>query len=331
MSKKINLDVCRFIVSFLIIAIHISPFEKISMTFDFFFTRILGRIAVPLYLMITGYYILDKSLKDQNVLKKYTKKILKVYIFCIILYLPINIYTGKFAFFDFWGIIKDLLINGTLYHLWYFPALILGLWIIYYLIKKVGEDKTFLITIVLYSIGLLGDSYYGITLSSSILKHIFDIIFYICDYTRNGLFFVPIFIYMGYKIKHYESKNNYDLFLFLTYFLFMTLEGMLLHWLKYQRHDSMYIFLMPVMFYLFSFLMNKSVDSNKYLRNLATGIYIFHPFVIVLIRFIFGFFGTEKIFIQSNFIFYIIVSLATLCLVVVIEKVKEFFYERCKF
>ena len=55
MSKKINIDIWRFIVSFLIVAIHISPFAKISPEFDFFFTRILGRIAVPLFLMLLYY------------------------------------------------------------------------------------------------------------------------------------------------------------------------------------------------------------------------------------------------------------------------------------
>ena len=79
MGKKLNIDIWRFIVSFLIVAIHISPFDKISPEFDFFFTRILGRIAVPLFLMITGYYILDKSLNDVKILKDYTKKILKIW------------------------------------------------------------------------------------------------------------------------------------------------------------------------------------------------------------------------------------------------------------
>lgn len=75
MIKKLNIDIYRFIASFLIIAIHISPFYKINSEFDFFFTRILCRIAVPLFLMITGYYILDKSLKDIKVLKDYTVKL----------------------------------------------------------------------------------------------------------------------------------------------------------------------------------------------------------------------------------------------------------------
>ena len=143
MSKKINIDIWRFIVSFLIVAIHISPFAKISPEFDFFFTRILGRTAVPLFLMITGYYILDRALKDKQVLVDYTKKILKIYLLCILLYLPINIYMGSFKNTDIITILKDFFINGTLYHLWYFPALIVGVWITYYLVKKLSAGFCF--------------------------------------------------------------------------------------------------------------------------------------------------------------------------------------------
>ena len=153
-NNKMNIDVWRFIVSFLIVAIHISPFDKISPQFDFFFTRILGRIAVPLFLMITGYYILDKSINDIKRIKEYTKKIIKIYLFCIILYIPINIYMGKFANISFIQIIKDIFINGTLYHLWYFPALILGIWITYFLIKKLGNN--FLIRSLSFHFNIIG-------------------------------------------------------------------------------------------------------------------------------------------------------------------------------
>jgi len=66
MSKKINIDVWRFVLAFLIVAIHISPFDNISPNFDFFFTRILGRIAVPLFLMITGYYLLYDGVNNNE-------------------------------------------------------------------------------------------------------------------------------------------------------------------------------------------------------------------------------------------------------------------------
>ncbi len=137
MNKKINIDVARFVVSFLVIAIHISPFININQEFNFFFYKnIRKNCSTIIFFMITGYFVIDGCLKDKNKLKKYTIKILKIYLFCIILYLPINIYMGKFNNISIFSIIKDILINGTLYHLWYFPALILGIWITYYFIKN---------------------------------------------------------------------------------------------------------------------------------------------------------------------------------------------------
>ena len=323
MSKKINIDIWRFIVSFLIVAIHISPFAKISPEFDFFFTRILGRIAVPLFLMITGYYILDRALKDKQVLVDYTKKILKIYLLCILLYLPTNIYMGSFKNIDIITILKDFFINGTLYHLWYFPALILGIWITYYFIKKLGNRKTFITVIVLYIIGLLGDSYYGLTRNVCVLSYIYDFIFKISDYTRNGLFYAPIFLYLGYFIKIKRVNNKKSFLYSVLFFIGMTIEATILHKFNLQKHDSMYILLIPTMYVLFDYLINISNTQNLKLRNVSTIIYIFHPLFIVGIRFISGICKVEKYIVDNNFIFYLVVAVVTTIFAFLIEKIKE--------
>ena len=324
MSKKINIDIWRFIVSFLIVAIHISPFDKISSEFDFFFTRILGRIAVPLFLMITGYYILDRALKDKQVLVDYTKKILKIYLLCILLYLPINIYMGSFKNVDIITILKDVFINGTLYHLWYFPALIVGVWITYYLVKKLGRKKALIATILLYIIGVFGDSYYGITIMNQITKNIYELIFNIFDYTRNGLFYVPIFICLGHIIKAGTRKTTkFDLLYALLFFILMSVEGSILHYYNLQRHDSMYLFLLPLMYFLFCYLMDHSKTLNKKIRNIATYIYIFHPLFIVGIRFVSGIIGMDKILVENNLILYLLVCITTTIFAFLIEKIKE--------
>lgn len=319
--NKMNIDVWRAIVSFLIVAIHISPFNKICPQFDFFFTRILGRIAVPSFLMITGYYLLDKSMDDKKRIKDYTKKIIKIYLFCIILYIPLNIYMGKFENISFIQIIKDILINGTLYHLWYFPALILGIWITYFLIKKLGNKRAFAIAFILYLIGLFGDSYYGISEMSGI-TNFYNVIFNICDHTRNGLFLVPIFLYLGFIVKIKKESRRYDLYLSILFFICMTIEGMILHYFNLQRHDSMYIFLIPVMFFLFRYLMSKNKSSNKELREIATGIYIFHPLFIVVVRFISGALGLDNMLVENNLILFVIVSFVTFIFMVFVENAK---------
>ena len=62
MKKILNLDTFRFIVSFLILAIHVYPFVTINSEVDYYFTHVFCRIGVPLFLMITGYFILPKDI-----------------------------------------------------------------------------------------------------------------------------------------------------------------------------------------------------------------------------------------------------------------------------
>lgn len=62
MKKTLNLDTFRFIVSFLIVAILVYPFVTINSELDYYFTHVFCRIGVPLFLMITGYFILPKDI-----------------------------------------------------------------------------------------------------------------------------------------------------------------------------------------------------------------------------------------------------------------------------
>lgn len=319
--KKRSIDIIRLIATYLVVAIHISPFEKINPSFDLFFTRILGRLAVPLFFMITGYYILSKSLKDIEVLKEYTKKILFIYLICILIYLPINLYTGSWQSMSIIDFLKEIVIDGTFYHLWYFPALIFALWLVYFLVKKLGNKKTMIVVIILYLIGLFGDSYYGFLSSSPLLTKIYDILFLISTYTRNGLFYAPIFLYLGYEIKQKsKGSSNHELIISLCLFLGMTLEGFLLHFEDMPRHDSMYLLLVPLMYFLFRYLITHNKASYKGIRKIATFIYILHPLIIIVIRFIAKILNVKTILIDNNLILYLVVCLTTTILAIIIEK-----------
>ena len=73
------------------------------------------------------------------------------------------------------------------------------------------------------------------------------------DYTRNGLFYVPIFICLGHIIKAGTRKTTkLDLLYALLFFILMSVEGSILHYYNLQRHDSMYLFLLPLMYFLLS-------------------------------------------------------------------------------
>ena len=282
--KKINIDILRLIAAFMIVAIHTYPFEFISADIDFLITRVLFRVAVPFFLMITGYFTLSKNNKD--ILIKYTKKISLIYGICFLLYLPINIYNGYFHNFHILSFLKDIFLTGTFYHLWYFPALILGIWICYLFINKLSLKKSLIIAVILYIIGIFGDSYYGLIASIPLINLLYKPIFFLFDYTRNGILYVPIFLLMGYAInkKSFEiSKNKYPyIFIFI---ITLIIEGIITLKFNLYRHSSMYFSLIPLMYMLFSYLMN-NYTSNKDIRSLGTYIYILHPFFIVVMHFV---------------------------------------------
>lgn len=325
-KKQLSLDKFRIIAALLIIAIHTYPLFSINENIDFIFTHVFCRIGVPIFLMITGYFILPKALENRRTLIEYTIKILKIYAICIILYLPINIYAGKLKQIGILQIFKAILIDGTFYHLWYFPALILGIWIIYFIIKNMKSNKkTFFIVLILFIIGLFGDSYYGITEKFSITKNIYEIIFKIFNYTRNGIFYVPIFLYLGYIIKHKKIKidTNKNLIFILIFTILMIVEGLILHHFNLQRHDSMYIILIPAMIYIFNFIIQNNNEDNKKLRDIATTIYIMHPMFIIVVRGIAKILHLQNLMIYNSIVHYLLVVIFTMIFSIIFEKTKD--------
>ena len=331
-EEKTNIDLYRLIAAFMIVAIHTYPFDGINENLDYFVTRVMFRIAVPFFLMITGYYLLPKAIKKKETLISYTKKILKIYFISILIYIPINIYMGDFKSINILKLIKDILVDGTMYHLWYFPALILGIWLTYYLIKNVTKKLLGIFISILYIIGLFGDSYYGLISNIQILKNIYKVIFSISSYTRNGLFYVPIFLYIGYIFNDEKHKKNNphpktkiskknNMLLITISLILMGLEGMLLYKFNIPKHTSMYIFLIPSSYLIFSFILEQDNKPDKKLRNIATWIYILHPFFIVLIRFAIKITHLENTFLNSNILNYILVSISTLVFISIIYKI----------
>lgn len=68
---------------------------------------------------------------------------------------------------------RKLLVDGTFYHLWYFPATILGIVIARWL-SRLGLRVALPVAALLYLIGLGGDSYYGLVSQIPLLRTLYD-------------------------------------------------------------------------------------------------------------------------------------------------------------
>lgn len=314
MKGYVGIDYFRIVAAFLVIAIHTSPLSTYSETGDFILTRIIGRVAVPFFFMISGFFLISQYSSTSYKLKQFIKKTAFVYAVAILIYIPLNIYNHYFYMENLLpNIIKDIIFDGTLYHLWYLPASIIGGIISWYLVRKAGMKKALLIAGILYIIGMFGDSYYGIIEKVPAIKNIYSHIFEISDYTRNGVFFSPIFFILGGVIaeKPNQISIKKSLVNLIVSFILMLAEGLILHRINVQRHDSMYIMLLPCMFFLFTVLIHWRGQRVKILRSLALIIYIIHPMIIVVIRMFAKILGMQDIFIDNSIIYYVVTSIAT--------------------
>lgn len=307
-----GIDYFRMIAAVLIVAIHTSPLASFSATGDFIFTRIIARVAVPFFLVTSGFFLISRYSYNADKLRKFIKKTALIYAAAIVIYIPINIYNGYFSEDNLLPkIIKDIVFDGTLYHLWYLPAAIVGAVIAWYLVKQWAYRKAFAVTLVLYIVGLFGDSYYGIAENIPSLNSFYHLIFQVSDYTMNGIFFAPIFFVLGGYLSDNKDKLSFkkSIIGFTTCFSLMFAEALTLHRFELQRHDSMYVFLLPSICFLFYFLMHFKGKNRAQLRTISLIIYIIHPFVIVLIRLFAKITHLQNALVENSLIHYLLVCI----------------------
>lgn len=324
-------DCFRLIAAILVVTIHTSPLLDISEAADFVLTRVISRVAVPFFFMTSGFFTLSRYENDGRKLKAFIKETLIIYGISVLIYLPVNIYSGYFQENNKLPLIlKDIIFDGTFYHLWYLPAAALGAAISFFLIKKFAFKGALIAAGILYVFGLFGDSYYGIIEKIPWLRAFYRQIFYVTDYTRNGIFYAPIFFVTGaciaeirerMRIRAWLAKDGASgrrgepLFLAAGFILcmgLMSLEALILRKAGVQRHDSMYVMLPAVMFFLFAALTYFRGRRFRLIRTAALIVYLIHPMVIIAVRFAAHVTNTENLLIENSLIHFIAVAAISL-------------------
>lgn len=332
MNKKIvytGIDYFRIIAAFLVIAIHTSPLLSYNDTADFILTGILARTAVPFFFMASGFFLISAYSYNSDKLKSFIKKTSIIYGIAIVIYIPINIYNGYFNMDSLLpNIVKDVVFDGTLYHLWYLPAAIIGAIISWLLVNKLGFKFAFITTFVLYIIGLFGDSYFGISAQIPVLESFYNSLFEISEYTRNGIFFAPIFFVLGGIIanKKIHIPLKHSLIGLAITLPLLFIETLILHNLDIPRHDSMYIMLVPCMFFLFKsliFVNDRKGNKVTQLRTASLIIYIIHPMMIVVVRFAAKLVGLQKLLIDNSLLHFFTVSVMSVAITYIILLIKK--------
>ena len=317
------IDNFRLAAAMLIVAIHTAPLASFSETADFLVTYCMGRVAVPFFLMVTGFFVLapyqkavgrrlERERGAWQKAGKFLRKTAVLYGSSILLYLPVKAYAKQWSD-SIGGWLKEIFFDGTFYHLWYLPAVLLGCLLLIGMMHVSSPLAISLVTFLLYVVGTAGDSYYLLVSQVPAWKALYEGIFTISSYTRNGIFFAPLFLWMGVLIANgrLELPTRKAAIGFLISMAGMLAEGMLTFGMEWQKHNSMYLMLVPAMFFLFELLLSVEADSFGLARDLSMWIYIIHPICIILVRGAAGAVKMEDLLVKQSLVHYLLVCLAS--------------------
>ena len=167
-----------------------------------------------------------------------------------------------------------LLFVGPNGQMWYLGASVIAITLITFLLKKKVKLKyIIIIAILLYVIGLLGDTYYQIiriAKSNHILNNIITNYEAYFHTTKNGLFFGTIFVLMGAIIAHQNTKIDFKwtyIGVFVSYLLLMIEISLLTN--NFNPKDyNMYISIVPLVYFIFHLLLNIKLKDHKVYKKL---------------------------------------------------------------
>ena len=282
------LDRFRPLAALLVVALHTYPLADVSPDAEFLLTRVLARLAVPFFLMATGQFALLPLLQPGGArrLPRFLRKTGLLYGACILLYLPLGIYGGQYAGLTPLSAVRLLLFDGTYYHLWYFPAALLGVCLALLLRRALGRAGALTAAALLYAAGLFGDSYYGLAARLPALQAGYAALFSLSSFARNGVFLAPLFLLLGAELGGGAlavPRRAAGAGLALSLLLFAG-EALALRALAWPRHDSMAVFLVPAALFLYRLLLTCPCAERPALRTLSGLVYVLHPLCIVGVR-----------------------------------------------
>lgn len=324
-----GLDLFRPFAALLVVAVHTGPLLSFHVTANYAITDILARLAVPFFFTVTGLFLVPAvQTQGRCALRPFLLKISFLYGISTLLYLPVKAYSGYFSQESPpLTLLRDIVFDGTFFHLWYFPAILLGACIVYLFVQKLNLRAALFICAGLYLFGLLGDSYFGLSSMVPPLNALYSVLFSIFDQTRNGLFFAPLFLVLGGLLSYREPRRKpcvYAAVLFLSLVLLLA-EGFIMKKFSLARFDAMYLMLPFCTYALVQCLRSLPLSGIPQLRMLSTVVYVVHPLCIIGVRGVAKMSGLTSLLVDNSLFHFLSVSISA-CLI----SIPFIYYQRKK-
>lgn len=265
MARNIALDILKVFLAILVVLIHLSFLSDKVVVLSQLIINGICRLAVPLFLIISGYYFVSVNSKQK--LLNWKKRLGILYFIWMVLY--------SFEWMEVDDLSQSLfaIIFGY-FHLWYLIGMLLSGILLYFL-----KSKSLLVWWLIICFFL------GYIIQLFVYKQYIGQNFYNLYLSRNFLFFCFPFMSMGYLLAS-KKIDNYSpsIWLIMLGLALVVMESYLnfkiLGTDKLVSFDLLLTsFIVPPLIFLY--VKNKEVIRNtKDIALFSTAIYLVHPLVL---------------------------------------------------
>lgn len=283
-NRSYSIDFIKGIAAISIVCLHCENNDAIDSII-----HIVGRMAVPMFFIITGYYL--PSMIKTGHMTKHIYKILKISLSALFFYLPLhcldaflsgNLWEQLSQVIQWNTILKQLLFseypfNVGASHLWYLIAILYILCLTNFFSKKHLISKLYLLIPVLFSIGYI--------ISSVVDQNDPEM----RCYYRNFLFIGLPYVLLGSLINTKNNRltiSNKRMVLLLIFFalLYCTEIGLYI-FIGLPSHREHYLCIIPlVSIILFLAITNPKFGQHNYIttigREYSVYIYVIHYYIV---------------------------------------------------
>lgn len=309
-----SIDLAKFVMAILVMSIHI--YTGFSSAVHDFISNGVARIAVPFFFIASGFFFFRKEENLQ--LKNLFKTLKRIFL----LFLGWTIVYGIYMYFSTFIHGEEPLLNELLFlrrhiflnpyaHLWFLPALMIGLSLSWFFIKLKLKKVGIIIAVLLFIIGTLGDSYYFLATKNDFIRRIFETYLLYFSNFRNGIFFGFVFIMLYDSFQNYSK--TYLAIVSILSFALLCCEYFFVKENKYALDYNMYFSLLIFTPAFFSLLLKTSLDISPsialFFREYSMGIYFLHPMIKEINPFDFGLLRFPMIIVECIVIIFIVKKL----------------------
>lgn len=256
MRSNQQIEMARLLGLLAVVVVHVNAmgfFDRSGAAVGWFADEF-SRFSVPVFFMISGYFWEPEKSSTLPLVWRLARKLALPFVVWVAIYILLDatqlLYpsAGHYTWHKY---LKAPWTGSVAFHLWFLPALVVGTFIGFGLVKRFGIAIALTVALLLALIGVFLGTYiqlFGITLPLGVY--------------RNGIFFAPIFLVGGFAFSRMQERPSLGTCLAMAAagFLVCIAEGILIVHSNPHAHD-LSLGTMPFAFGVFGIILNLRISA----------------------------------------------------------------------